>query len=66
MTAFSQVDVLTRHAKEAGFLTGEADFRRAALADAVLGLQGIILTHKVGLLFYNHGQFQARIPLFII
>ncbi len=55
--ALALVDVLKSDAVEAEFLTGEKDIRKATLVYAALGPQEIVLTHKDGVLLYDHGCF---------
>ncbi len=52
----ADIDILKSDAVEAEFLTGEKDIYQAAQKYASLGPQEIVLTHKDGLLIYDHGK----------
>ena len=50
------VDVVKSDMVEAEFLTGEKELEKAARVYADMGPQEIVLTHRDGLLIYDHGQ----------
>ncbi len=59
------LDILKSDAVEAVFLTGEADFEKAARFYAKLGVKEIVLTHAEGVLVHaegkdNHYKFHSR------
>jgi len=51
------VDVVKSDMVEAEFLTGEKELEKAAKAYADMGPQEIVLTHRDGVLIFDHGQY---------